>query len=190
LSQGLSSLLQRFNDGDPAATEELARRACWLALRTAAMLLRDREEAGDVAQDVAVEVLRSLEKLRDPEAFDAWVHRIAVRRVMRALRKQGDDQISLALVAESEEPAVPEGVDPALVLGARQALAVALMGLSPKQRLAIALRYVHDLPDEEIAKALGCRLGTAQSMLFRARAALRANPVLADFAPVIAGGSS
>lgn len=188
MPRGLSYLLQQSHDGNSAATEELTHRACQLALRTATMLLRNREAAGDIAQDVAVDVLRSLGKLRDPEAFDAWVHRITVRHVMRALRKQGADQVPLALVVETEEPAVSEGIDPAVVLGARQALAVALAGLPPRQRLAIALRYVHDLSDEEIAKALRCRLGTAQSMLSRARVALRANPVLADFATVAPGG--
>jgi hypothetical protein len=49
-------------DGDPVAAEALAWRACRLALRTAAAMLGSREEAADVAQDVAVDVLRSLER--------------------------------------------------------------------------------------------------------------------------------
>ena len=48
-----------------------------------------------------------------------------------------------------------------------------LAGLPPRQRAALTLRYVHDLPDAAIARALGCRTGTVRSLLSRGRAALR-----------------
>ena len=48
-----------------------------------------------------------------------------------------------------------------------------LAGLPPRQRAALTLRYVHDLPDAAIAKALGCRTGTVRSLLSRGREALR-----------------
>src|SRR3954452_25136746 len=71
--------VRRFRAGDGDAAEPLARRALRMSLRTASVLMRSREDAADVAQEVAVDVLGSLGKLRDPEAFDAWVHRITVR---------------------------------------------------------------------------------------------------------------
>src|SRR4051794_35470298 len=80
--------IRRFRDGDPTAAEALARRATRLALRTAAALLESREEAAEIAQDVAVDTLRSLGKLRDPAAFDAWVHRITVRHALRRVRRR------------------------------------------------------------------------------------------------------
>lgn len=182
--------LRRFRDGDPAAAEVLARRACRLALRTAAAILQGREEAADVAQDVAVEVLRSLGKLREPEAFDAWVHRITVRHVLRSLRRRQSArkaETPLALLSEADHPA-SEGSDRDTVLAARQALFFALTGLPPKQRIALALRYVHDLPDVEIAAALGCRTGTVHALLSRGRAALRRDARLAELALAMSGG--
>ena len=80
--------VRRWQRGDDNATEELARAASRLALRTAAALLGSREEAGEVAQDVAVDVLGSLGKLREPAAFNAWVHRITVRHALRRLKKR------------------------------------------------------------------------------------------------------
>jgi DNA-directed RNA polymerase specialized sigma24 family protein len=80
--------VRRFREGDPDAAEALARRATRLALRTAAALLESREEATDVAQDVAVDALRSLGKLRGPGAFDTWVHRITVRHTLRRLKRR------------------------------------------------------------------------------------------------------
>jgi RNA polymerase sigma factor (sigma-70 family) len=182
----------RFRDGDPDAAEALARRATRLALRTAAALLGSREEASDIAQDVAVEALRSLGKLRDPAAFDAWVHRITVRHAMRRLkrrRRAREIETPLALLAESAHPTVPENTaDPDALIAARQALAPALTGLPARQRLALALRYVHDLSDAEIAAALGCREGTVHALLSRGRRTLRRDPRLLEIAIEFRGG--
>jgi RNA polymerase sigma factor (sigma-70 family) len=171
-------------------TEVLARRALRLSLRTSAALLSSREEASDTAQDVAVDVLRSLHKLRDPEAFDAWVHRITVRHALRRLkrrRRAREAEAPLALLADEDHPAAADA-DLDSVLAARQGLAAALSRLAPKQRLALALRYVHDLSDAEIAAALGCRTGTVHALLSRGRNALRADARLRELALDLEGG--
>lgn len=189
--ESIASEVRRFRNGDAYATEVLARRATCLALRTAAALLQSREEASDIAQDVAVEVLRSLGKLRDPEAFDAWVHRITVRHALRRLkrrRRAREAETPLGLLAEAAQPEVPQDSDPDAVIAARQALATALSKLPPKQRLALALRYVHDLSDAEIAAALGCREGTVHALLSRARQALRRDAQLVEVALDFKGG--
>jgi RNA polymerase sigma factor (sigma-70 family) len=177
-----------FREGDQAAAEELARRACRLALRTAAAVLGSREDAADVAQDVAVDVLRSIHRLREPRAFDAWVHRIAVRRTMQAARRRRATRVAevpLGLVGATDEPS---GEDPIAGVERRRALAAPLAELPPKQRLALALRYVHDLSEAQIAEVLGCRPGTAASLLSRGRATLRRHPGLADLEPLAEHG--
>lgn len=182
--------VRRFRSGGETAAEVLARRACRLALRTASAIVHSREEASDVAQDVAVDVLRSLGKLQDPEAFDAWVHRITVRHALRWLKRRrsaAEAEVPLALLSEAAQPATSEG-DRDTVLAARQVLAIALAELPPKQRVALALRYVHDLSDAEIAAALGCRPGNVRSLLSRGRAALRRDAQLAELALAITGG--
>lgn len=68
--------------------DQVARRALTVALRTAGGIVGNREQAADIAQEVALDVLKSLPRLRDPAAFDAWVRKIAVRHTLRALRKQ------------------------------------------------------------------------------------------------------
>jgi RNA polymerase sigma-70 factor (ECF subfamily) len=135
--------------------------------------------------------LRSLGKLREPEAFDAWVHRITVRHALRRLkrrRRAREAETPLALMTEAAEPTVPQDVDPDAVIASRQALAIALSKLPPKQRLALALRYVHDLSDAEIAAALGCREGTVHALLSRGRQTLRRDARLVEVALDIKGG--
>jgi len=186
-----AEMVRRWRDGDPDANEALARGAMRLALRTAAALVESREEASDVAQEVAIDVLSSLEQLRDPEAFNAWVHRITVRRTLRRLklrRRAVAAETPLALLDDSNQPPAPEGLDRDTVLAARSALVAAFAELPPKQRLALALRYVHDLSDAEIAAALGCRTGTVHALLSRGRGALRQDKQLAELALAFEGG--
>jgi RNA polymerase sigma-70 factor (ECF subfamily) len=187
----LAADVERCRSGDEAARERLARRATGLSLRTAAALLGSREEAGDIAQDVAIDVLRWLHGLREPEAFDGWVHRITVRHALRLLKRRRSRrraETPLALLPTAAEPPDQEDVDRETVLAARQALAAAFAELPPKQRLALALRYVHDLPDAEIAAALGCRVGSVHALLSRGRRTLRDDPQLAELALAFEGG--
>jgi RNA polymerase sigma factor (sigma-70 family) len=172
-----------FRAGDGDAAEPLARRALRMSLRTASALIRRREDAADVAQEVAVDVLGSLGKLRDPEAFDAWVHRITVRHAMRRLKKERSTrkiEAPLALLDEEGLRGAIADIDIDSKLAARHALVGALSRLPARQRMALALRYVHDLPDAEIAAALGCRVGTVHALLSRARKSLRADHQLVE----------
>ncbi|WP_217924592.1 RNA polymerase sigma factor [Miltoncostaea oceani] len=158
-------------DVPPAAAtvEELAERAGGIAMSIAMATLRDPEKAADVAQDVVVDVLRGLPRLKDRRAFDAWVRRIAVRHLSRALRRR---TVRRAREAELTEEVATTGADHEAVL-LRLSVARALAKLPPRQQLAVILRYLHDLSDADVATALGCRTGTAASLLSRARSTLR-----------------
>jgi RNA polymerase sigma-70 factor (ECF subfamily) len=174
--------------GDAAAIEVLVRRVGRITLPLAVAVLGDRHEAGDVAQDVAVEALRCLGRLREPVRFDAWVRTMAVRMTLRAAesrRRRSRTEISL----EEAEPTQP--ADPTDAIAAREALRIALAPLSANQRIALVLRYVHGLSEREIAAALGCRAGTVGSLLSRARDVLRHDESLLDLAatPAPGGGS-
>jgi RNA polymerase sigma factor (sigma-70 family) len=161
--------------------EQVARRALTVALRTAAGIVGNRDQAADIAQEVALDALKSLPRLRDPDAFDGWVRKIAVRHTLRALRKHrsGPGEVPLGLAVDFGDLPDHE-IDRDLMIAARGALVQALMTLPPRQRVALVLRYVHDLNDREIAAALGCRRGTANALLSRGRATLRQSPALKD----------
>jgi RNA polymerase sigma-70 factor (ECF subfamily) len=146
---------------DPAA---LAARALVVARSVALGVLGDREAAADVAQEVAVTAVRKASSLRDPAALDGWLHRIAVRAALAEARRGHHRRAAELAHFERRASADEEGVAGALAL---------LDGLPARQRAALTLRYVHDLPDEAIARALRCRPGTVRSLLSRGRDALR-----------------
>jgi len=116
--------------------------------------------------------------LREPERLDAWVHRITVRAARRALAaRRRQEEHERELVCD----AAVEALDPIARVAAHSRLRDALERLPDRRRLALALRYVIDLSEQDVAAALGCRPGTAAALLSRARAALRAAPELADW---------
>lgn len=185
----LAEQVASYRRGDDGAAEWLARRALTLALRTAAAIARDSAEARDIAQDVTVDVLVSLPALRDPELFDAWVHRITVRRTLLALRRRrARERSETALESSAVAALTSDRPDVEFVLSARAVLAARLAELPPRQQLALALRYVHDCSDAEIAAALGCRIGSVHALLSRGRAALRRDRAVRALADPAAGG--
>lgn len=173
--------------GDHRARERVARRALALALPTARGVLRRHEGSEDVAQEVAVQVLARLDRLRDPDRFEAWVHRITVRRTLEALARRRSREEHEAPLHELDPSAPVAGATPTDAVDERlaqqAAIRAALATVPPRQALALVLRYVHDLPEREVARALRCRPGTAAALLSRGRAALRETPLLVDFGP-------
>ena len=149
---------------DTLSDELVAGRALQVARRTALGVLGDAEAAADIAQDVATTAVRRAGSLRDPAALDAWLHRIAVRAALREARRAG-----------RRRAAEQAGHDPPPAPDDDRAGSLALLdGLPARQRAALTLRYVHDLPDTAIAGALRCRPGTVRSLLSRGRDAVRA----------------
>jgi DNA-directed RNA polymerase specialized sigma24 family protein len=143
--------------------EHVAARALQVARRTALGVLGEAEEAADIAQDVAITAVRRAGSLRDPAALDAWVHRIAVRAALREARRAGRRRAA-ERAGHDPPPAPCDDLAGSLAL---------LDGLPARQRAALTLRYVHDLPDAAIARALRCRPGTVRSLLSRGRDAVR-----------------
>ncbi len=102
---------------------------------------------------------------------------------MRRLKKERRARKFEAQLARLDEEsllgAIPNS-DIDSKLAARQGLVEALSRLPERQRVALALRYVHDLSDAEIAAALGCRVGTVHALLSRGRKALREDHQLVE----------
>ena len=141
---------------------ELAARALALARSTALGVLGDPSAAEDVAQEVAIVALER--SPRDPAKLDAWLHRVAVRKAIDETRRRKRPPDRRARRVATTSASRTRGIARALAL---------LRPLPPRQRAALTLRYVHDLPDDAIARALGCRPATVRSLLSRGREALR-----------------
>lgn len=123
-------------------------------------------EADDVLSEVFLQVARSLPRFRgDDDQLRAWVFTIARNRVIDAHRRRSTrPALSDAPVPEQPAPAPADPLDPDLV--------AALALLTTEQREIVVLRFVADLPLEEVASLTGRTEGAVKSMQHRALAQL------------------
>ena len=169
-------LVERAREGDHDAFSTLVRAAIARLDAAARLILRDRELARDAVQDALIRAWRDLPGLRDPDAFDAWIHRITVRSCLGILRRRRRRVIEVELTPLADVPVGDFG--PFIV--DRDEVERALARLSPDHRAVVVLHFVLGLPLPQAAAALGIPLGTAKSRLHRSLAAMRSDLGLAS----------
>lgn len=127
-------------------------------------LVRNREDALDLCQDVLLKAYQNLRKLEDPARFGAWMFRIAHNEAYSMLRrKKTEDDLE---TAQFDAPSMPGGH----MLPVETALAVdaALRRLTEEQREAVVLKVYQGFKFEEMSEILGCPLSTVKSRLYTA----------------------
>jgi len=137
-------------------------------------ILRDMDEAQDVAQDAFVQAFRSLASYRGDGTFGAWIGRIASRMAVTRAVAIKQEQRSDAAATEtviSDERANPERR--AVQREHTAAVQQAIRDLPADQREVVELRFYRDMQLDEIAAHTGSPLGTVKSRLHRALARLR-----------------
>ena len=167
-------LVVRSQGGDEGAFDQLVRRHQQRAFNVAFQLLRDREDATEVAQDAFVRIYRSLDTFRGECEFTTWLHQIVVnlaRNKHRWWHRRGRER---AVELDDKLPAAQDAPD-ALAANAEfvRMLVAKMASLPASFREVLVLRNVEDLSYEEIAVVLKCSVGTVKSRMARAREALR-----------------
>jgi RNA polymerase sigma-70 factor (sigma-E family) len=136
-------------------------------VRSMYLIVRDKEQARDIAQEAFVQLFSRWRRISHYERPEAWVRRVAIRMAVRASRRE-----RLRRRVEHEfEASPPSGP---LDLDVLRAVAK----LSGAQRAAVVLFYFEDRPVAEVAEILACSETTAKVHLHRARK--RLSELLAD----------
>ena len=172
--------VRRVQAGETEAFEVLVEKYKRKTFRLAFQVLRDQEEALDVAQEAFVKAFRSLPKFKGESAFYTWLFRIAMnvaldrrrQRVTRA-KSMGAEDVP---PEEWERSAVSEDRGPddeAASAERRERIARALESLSEHHRSIIILSDIEGLSYREIAEVLEVPMGTVMSRLHNARKRLR-----------------
>jgi RNA polymerase sigma-70 factor (ECF subfamily) len=177
-------LMQRVARGERDALRVLVDRHGTRVHRLAARVLADPEAAKDAAQDVFVAVFRSAAAWRPEARFSTWLHRVTVNRCLDELESRRTRRTALAdlarpdamLPADRGGLAADPAADPADAqlerLERLRRLESALLALPPRQRVAVVLHRFDGLGYADIAAALGCSVGSVESLLTRAKAFL------------------
>lgn len=156
--------------GDRAAFVDLIRPRLDRSFALAHRILRDVDRAEDALQEALVVAWRDLRALRDPDRFDAWLHRVIVRECIDQATRERRRTANLR-VLPVDGPAAP---DELLTLAHRDQLERGFRRLTPEQRAILALHHVEGYAPSEIAELLGIPAGTARSRLHHAHRAMRA----------------
>jgi RNA polymerase sigma-70 factor (ECF subfamily) len=134
-------------------------------LRTVTLALGDGARAEEVTQEAFVRAFQRWSRVRDMVSPAGWVVVVAINAERRRWRRDPP--------AMPEATTLPADRDHASHVATLVDLREALDRLSGRQRAAIVMRYLVDLPIEEIATALGCAEGTVKATLAQALAILR-----------------
>lgn len=173
-------LIDRSLAGSPEAFQTLVERYQDRVFRLLGRYTRDAMETEDLAQDVFVKVFRKLHTFQHDSSFFTWVYRIAVNTATDHLAQRKRRRLQLvddegALESAGRDAEVRRGdrdagaAQPLLDEELRQVTRRLLDGLPEKYRTILLLREYEDLSYTEMARVLGCSIGTVESRLFRAR---------------------
>ena len=162
-------LVEAASRGDHEAFEVLATSAGDRLYAIARLILRATDLAEDAVQEALVRAWQQLPSLRDPDRFDAWLHRLVVNACAdqgRQLRRWSQQVRQLPL-----DTAI--GDDTGSVAD-REQLERGFRRLKPEQRAVLVLHFYSGFSAAEIARILGIPQGTARSRLHYATEAMRA----------------
>ena len=179
-------LVERARRGDHDAFAELARAAVVRLDEAARLILRDPELARDAVQEGLIRAWRDLPKLRDPDRFDAWLHRLIVHSCIDQTRHRRRRVVEVELTPIHD----PATSDTTRAHADRDEVDQVLRRLDEHGRAIVVLHYFLGLPLTEVAATLAIPVGTVKSRLHRAltemRVAIDTEPVLVP-APVSGG---
>src|SRR5262245_34304109 len=168
-------LVERAMAGDHDAFEELTRVAIRRLFVVARLILRDDLKAEDATQEALTAAWRRLPRLRDPDRFGPWLHRLLVNACYEELRRHRRWSARLRTLPV-DGPSIP---DSTLTIDDRDAIDRAFARLTPQHRAVVVLHLYAGLPLTEVADVVGVPLGTVKSRLHYATKTLRA-AIVAD----------
>ena len=176
-------LLDALAKGDRDAFEWLVERYQAKVLRTCTGFVHSKSDADDIAQEVFIEVFRSVGGFRGQSDISTWIYRIAVNKSLNFLRSKARRKV-LPFLFDREgetqrghlEPVSDSSMSPEHEVerdDQRRALDKALASLPEKQRIAFVLHKYDDLSYKEVAGIMEATESSVESLIFRARQSLQ-----------------
>ena len=180
---GDQELVARCQQGDTGAFNELITRYRQRCFSMIYQMVRNEDDAWDLAQDGFVRAWRSIGHFKGQSSFYTWLYRVMTNVALDWLRKkhiQGaqefDDTVGLRRIEPGAVTAPKAVLEPSERLAdgeIRQRINAAIEKLSPEHRTVVVLREIEGLEYTEIAEAMDCSIGTVMSRLFYARKKLQ-----------------
>ncbi|MGC9353624.1 MAG: RNA polymerase sigma factor [Mariniphaga sp.] len=174
-----AGIIDKLKQGNESAFKELVENYRGMVVNTCFGLLHNKDDAEDVAQDVFIEVFRSVENFRADSKISTWLYRIAVNRSLNFIRdnKKRKWFQSFDDVVESKKEILNElnyqsVDDPGSELeNSQRALLLheAIDSLPENQRVAFTLNKYEDLAYKEISEVMNLSVSSVESLIHRAK---------------------
>lgn len=174
-----NDIIQQLKEGNEQAFRKLVDGYQGLVVNTCFGLLHNREDAEDVAQDVFIEVYRSVSNFRSDAKVSTWLYRIAVNRSLNHIRdnkkhrwlssfesdvKAEKKRLLQVESSQSDQPEFElENKQRAVILHE------AISSLPENQKVAFTLNKYEELSYNEIAEVMELSVSSVESLLFRAK---------------------
>jgi RNA polymerase sigma-70 factor (ECF subfamily) len=174
-----AEIIQKLIQGDETAFKQLVDKYTQLVVNTCYGLLHNSEDAEDIAQEVFIEVYRSVHKFRADSKISTWLYRIAVNRSLNFIRdnkknkwfqsfqdsvKEKNSNIPKLIAHDSENPDFNlEKIQRANMLYE------AINKLPENQKIAFTLNKYEDLSYKEISEVMEISVSSVESLIHRAK---------------------
>jgi len=168
--------IQRVLNGDVKAFEEIVVLFQDMVFTLAYRVVKNREEAEEVAQDVFIKVYKSLKSFNEKSKLSTWIYRITYNLSINRYRSQKRQPITTE-IDNSNENKLGHTKDALSELSEREKHKVinkAILTLPETEKIIITLYYYEELPIAEIAEIVGISPQNVKVKLFRSRQKLYA----------------
>jgi len=167
-------LTQAASSGDMGAFEEIYQRHHRRVYSICLRMLQNAYEAEDLTQDVFIQLYRKVGSFRGDSAFTTWLHRMTVNQVLMHFRKRNVKYEKTTEEGDTPDQVVTGTADPdKMPIVDKIALESAIDQLPMGYKNVFVLHDVEGFEHEEVARILGCSVGTSKSQLHKARLKLR-----------------
>lgn len=169
-----AALIERTVRGDEQAFEQLVAKYERAVFNTIYRYIGTYDDVEDVAQDVFLRVWRHAGKFKGKSKFSTWLYRITVNQCLSYRSKHKQTPVSLDGIIEKGP--VPASLQTQIDTAQRERVQIiqkVLNELPERQRMALVLSQYDGLSYKEIAAVMKVSVGSVESLIFRARNALR-----------------
>ena len=167
-----TELISRCQQGDQEALKEIFEKYQKKVYRIAYGVVRQREEALDIVQEVFIKLFRSIKNFKGRSHFYTYLYRMVMNTAIDHARKTGKQPISSLDQEGSFQPSdeTEKGPERILLHKELEGRVKRAMGQLPaEQRAALVYSEVEGLSYQEMAEAMGCSIGTVMSRLHYGR---------------------
>jgi RNA polymerase sigma-70 factor (ECF subfamily) len=178
MPNGACDILNQFRQGSPEAFEAAFETLFHLHQRAVygwiLRIVRDPAAAEELTVESFWRIHEAHARFEPARGFEGWARRIATHAAFDWLRKMRARRLESELASEEyAEVATPAVTDPAVTAEIRLKTALAFGRLPPKLRIAATLAVVEELPQKDVAAALGISVAAVKVRVFRALRLLR-----------------